>query len=66
MKHSPERIQKIRDTAIKKFAKITWSKAQEIRDLYQTGKYTQLQLGDRFGLSHTQVGNIVSGKAWKQ
>lgn len=39
--------------------------ANQIRVLYQTGKYTQTQLGTMFSVSHVAIGNIINNKRWK-
>jgi len=36
----------------------------EILKLYQTGKFSQLKLGKRFGVSQSQIGRIVRGDRW--
>lgn len=47
-------------------AKLTLDKARAIIGLYQTGKYTQSQIGRMFGVRDTAVCRIVNGKRWKQ
>lgn len=37
----------------------------EIRRLYATGEFSQSQLGNRFGISQTQVGRIVRRVRWR-
>jgi len=45
-------------------AKMTWDSVRELRKLYATGNYTQMQLAVRFNISSSQVGYIVGGKQW--
>ena len=42
-------------------SKLTDFQVRRIRRMYATGKYTQQQLGTRFGVSKTQIRNIVKG-----
>lgn len=37
----------------------------EIREKYDTGKYTCLQLAREYGISRRGIGKIVSGETWK-
>jgi hypothetical protein len=46
-------------------AKLTWGSVEEIRKLYGTGGYTQKQLANRFGVSHSTVGRIANNLIWK-
>lgn len=48
-------------------AKLTESDVQEIRRTYKKGDLTfgQSALGKKYGISHTQIGNIVRGESWK-
>ena len=39
--------------------------ASMIRELYDTGKYSHQQLGDKFGVSKTMAGLIIRGRFWK-
>jgi len=39
-------------------------KACQIRCLYKTGKYSQQQLADRYGVHQTTIGGIVLNKRW--
>jgi DNA-binding XRE family transcriptional regulator len=41
------------------------SEVVEIRELYDTGDYTQQELADRFGVNQTAIGFIVRGENWK-
>lgn len=45
-------------------AKLTAADVQRIRALYATGRYTQHQLGELFGMGQPQVGCIVRREAW--
>jgi len=37
----------------------------QIVELYKTGNYSQQQLGDMFGVAHTIISGIITGKNWK-
>ena len=45
-------------------AVITQAIANEIRELYATGNWTQQQLATKYGISDVEVSNILSGKNW--
>lgn len=45
-------------------AKLTEAQVQAIRRLYRTGKYTQAELGEQFGVTNTAVQLLVSRKTW--
>lgn len=45
--------------------KLDFVKAQEIRKLYATRKYTQVQIAELFGVKKTQIGYIIQNKRWK-
>jgi len=45
-------------------AKLTEKNIDSIRKLYCTQKYFQRELADKFGVSQTQIHNIVVGKKW--
>lgn len=45
--------------------KLDFEKAREIRQLYDTGKYTHSQLAEKFGVKKTQIGYIIQNKRWK-
>ncbi len=47
-------------------AKINQEKANEIRELYKTGKYTQNQIGELFNLAGRTVGLIIQNRRWKE
>lgn len=40
-------------------SKLVQEQVDQIRSLYGTGRFTQLSLGEKFGMSQTQIGNIV-------
>lgn len=44
--------------------KITQEDADLIRELYETGDYTQKELGDRFGINFRTVSAVVHRKIW--
>ena len=46
-------------------AKLTDEKVKEIRELYDTGNYTQDQLSDLFRVSQSNISRIVLRKTWK-
>ena len=43
---------------------ITDAQAQEIRDLYASGDYTQTELGERYGISQGAIHDIIVGGTW--
>ena len=45
-------------------SKLSEDDVREIRRLYATGKFLQKQLGKRFGVARTQIGNIVRRECW--
>ena len=45
---------------------ITMEIANEIRDLYATGKYTQKELAEKYNLHQTTISNIIRNKIWKK
>jgi len=45
-------------------SKLTATQVRLIRSLYAQGNTTHRQLGDQFGVSHTQIRYIVSRKSW--
>lgn len=45
-------------------SKLTEEQVLAIRSFYATGSYTQTELGERFGVSHQQIGYIVNRKLW--
>lgn len=46
-------------------SKLKGSDIRRIRALYETGKYTQKELGLRFGVSGSTINGIVRRTAWK-
>lgn len=46
--------------------KLTWEKVEEIRELAATHRYTQREIGQRFGVSVQMVSGILCGRAWVQ
>lgn len=46
-------------------AKITRDQVIEIRELYQTGKYTQKELGIKFGLNSRTISSLINRTHWK-
>jgi hypothetical protein len=46
-------------------AKLNRTDIEEIRRLYASGKYSQSQLGRKFGITQTSVGRIVNRLNWK-
>ena len=51
--------------AIKHKNKLTQKQINKIRIDYNTGKYTQQQLANEFGVSHSNISLILSNKIWK-
>lgn len=46
-------------------AKVTDAERAEIRRLYASGRYTQKELGERFGIADVSVGRIVRPETWR-
>lgn len=46
--------------------KLNWKKVTRLRKMYFSGKYTQLELGNRFGVNQSTVTRIVRGLTWKE
>jgi len=44
--------------------KLTFKKAERIREMYNTGRYSQRDLGDMFDVCPTTICNIVNDKRW--
>ncbi len=63
-KHASEMGLKARGERNSK-AKLTEVDVRTIRDLYKSGGYTQVRLGEIYGLSHRGIGHIVNRKNWK-
>lgn len=45
--------------------KLTPDSVRQIRHLYATQEYTQVQLAKQYGVSQVQIGHIVRGEHWK-
>lgn len=45
-------------------AKLTWIQVKEIRRLWNTNKYTQQKLADRFNIANSIINRIISNKIW--
>lgn len=45
-------------------SKLTEVKVKEIRRLYATGKHTQQELADSFGVNQTNIGFIIRRRSW--
>lgn len=48
------------------WAKLSQEQAQEIKDKYQTGKYTQRQLAQEYGVIQQTISRIMTGLNWKR
>ena len=46
------------------FSKVTNKEVIRIRELYDTGKYFQREIGELFGISRSNVGEIIRRKTW--
>lgn len=46
-------------------AKLTAEQAYELRSLYETGLFTQKQLGEHYCVSRSAVSTVLSGRVWK-
>lgn len=47
------------------FSKITTAHVQAIRDSYALGRLTQSEIATQYGISQSQVSNIVTKKHWR-
>jgi hypothetical protein len=56
----------IRNKIRKGSADFNMEKANKIRELYQTGNYTYMQLGDMFFISKSGVSQIINNIRWTQ
>ena len=70
VRHSYDRIAKgIKSNGTtsgnKKNSKVTIKEANEIREKYSTGKYTQIELGNMYGLKRSAMSDLLNGKTWK-
>jgi len=45
--------------------KLSVEKVKMIRGYWETGQYSQIQLGELFGVSNTSIHKIVKKKTWK-
>lgn len=45
-------------------SKLTEDDVLDIRELYATGKWTQEELADEFGVYNTQISQVVTRKRW--
>lgn len=63
--HTEQRKQRIRDTARRKYAKLTLEQVKKMRELYAQEHLSQSEIGRRFGVTPTQARNIVLGIQWK-
>ena len=46
-------------------AKLNWKKVEKIRKLYKTGKYTQKEIGRKYGVTDTTISFIIRNSTWK-
>jgi hypothetical protein len=55
------------DTAIhgSKSVKLNMKKAEKIRELYKTGKYTYAVLGEKYDVDATAICSIINNRTWK-
>lgn len=53
-----------RDNGLLSITKINMEIANKIRELYKTGEYSYRELGDLFGLKHSEIGYIMQNKRW--
>ena len=60
---SSENQEHARDTGLQQY-KINMKIAEEIRELYSTGSWTQVALGLKFGLKKTNIGYIINNQRW--
>lgn len=47
-------------------SKLKWNQVDEIRKLYETGKYTQRQLAKMYGVTQCPIARIVRNTGWKR
>jgi len=45
---------------------LNWKKVREIREKYNSGKYSQRQLYKEYEISKSQVNKIINNKCWKE
>lgn len=60
--HSKDNMKRAKNS---RNSKVTPSEVKEIRALYESGDYTQIELAKRFGLKKSAMSNIVNYKNWK-
>ena len=70
VRHSYDRIVKgIKNNGAtsvnKRNSKVTIKEADEIRKKYSTGNYTQIELGNIYGLKRSAMSNLLNEKSWK-
>jgi hypothetical protein len=49
-----------------RFAKLTWDRVNEMRELHRQGSWSSRLLADRFGVSAQVVRRIVTGQRWRE
>lgn len=49
---------------VKKRGRLSWQKAQEIRSLAETGKWSNKAIAERFGVTRDSICRIVNNRAW--
>lgn len=62
VRHSYDRIAKANS---KRNSKVTIREVDEIKEKYSTGKYTQIELGNMYGLKRSGISDLLNGKTWK-
>lgn len=62
--HAIEVLGKRRDKENHWKHKITIAQVEEMRELYKTGKYSQVELAKRYGIHRGQLSKICNHKAW--
>jgi DNA-binding MarR family transcriptional regulator len=46
-------------------SKLTEAQVQAIRELYKTGSFTMVQLGEKFGMSRRSISAVINKERWK-
>jgi hypothetical protein len=64
-KHSQETRIKLKKRATKLEASLNFEKAQEIRQKYKSGLFTQKSLAIEYGVRQTSISNIINFRTWK-
>src|SRR5699024_9775160 len=54
----------LRDDTIGNNRKLTEDEVLEIIDLYETGNYTQKELGNKYNVGRNTIGEMLLGKTW--